>query len=314
MYARLNLILFLIASAIATIDVVWVGIGHFDLDTQGYVPIIIMLLLLLGGSVYYGSRRSEPAISATLACTAFLVGFSAASSLLNYLLLTVAGPRIDLFLASIDRSMGFNWPALMAVAARHHTLTYVLRLAYLSVLPQTAVLVLSLGWMEKIGDCYGLCLSIAAGAIVTIVIWTFFPSFGALTVFNLSPVIAAKLDLVLTADYGRELVQMLRNGPGHISVSEMRGLIGFPSFHTVWAIALMWYARNISLLRWPFILLNVLLLIATPIHGGHFLTDVLGGGIVAVGAIALADWAVAAATKSEHGVIAVSASSMVPSR
>jgi hypothetical protein len=47
----------------------------------------------------------------------------------------------------------------------------------------------------------------------------------------------------------------------------------------------MWHARDIRWLRWPALVLNIAVLIATPIQGGHHMMDVLGA--IPVAALAL---------------------------
>jgi len=41
--------------------------------------------------------------------------------------------------------------------------------------------------------------------------------------------------------------------------------------------------------RWPALILNLLVIAATPVHGGHHVIDIAGGAVVAVLAITVAD-------------------------
>jgi len=285
----LNRVLFAIAAAIVGIDAVWVIAGHFAIDVRNYALLLLLVPPLAGAAMFYSRVRREPALGATLAASAFLIVFSAGCCLLSYLALTVAGPRIDGLLAAIDHAMGFSWPALMTLAADHRLTTAILGFAYLSVMPQIVLLILVLGWQQRSADIYGLSLALSLGALIAVAVWTLFPSFGAFSVFDLPASVSAKLGLALDGEYGRDLVAMLKNGPGFISPKELRGIIGFPSYHTVQALVLIWYARHIPWLRWAALALNILVLIATPIHGGHHLIDLIGGGAVACAAILLAD-------------------------
>jgi hypothetical protein len=52
--------------------------------------------------------------------------------------------------------------------------------------------------------------------------------------------------------------------------------------------------------RWPFLALNVAVLIAVPIHGGHHLVDLFGGFAVSAVAIAIATAIVAHARRQEE--------------
>jgi membrane-associated phospholipid phosphatase len=72
----------------------------------------------------------------------------------------------------------------------------------------------------------------------------------------------------------------------------MEGLISFPSFHTANAILFIWALWPLRLLRPVILVVNVLLIASTPLAGAHYLVDLIGGAVVAVGAIWLTSWLV----------------------
>jgi membrane-associated phospholipid phosphatase len=74
------------------------------------------------------------------------------------------------------------------------------------------------------------------------------------------------------------------------ALSHMEGIVTFPSFHTVCAILLMYVFRGTRIFI-PVVWLNALLLLSTPIFGGHYLVDMVGGGVVALLAIYAANFA-----------------------
>lgn len=289
--ARLQLILFAIVAAAAGADVVWLASGHFDIDARAYSLLGLLAVALSGAGLYYAHIRTEASLGAMLIATAFLIGMSASFSVLNYLLLTVAGPRIDAPLAAIDRAMGFDWPALMTVVARHPLANAGLQLVYVSVLPQIAALVLCLGFRGLPEQIYKLCIAVAAGAAICIAAWTVAPSFGAFSVYTLPPAIAGHMALALDGHYAHELVRLLADGPGRISPEAAKGLIGFPSYHAVLALLVVWYARPVPVVCWLALAIDAVVLVATPIQGGHHLIDVLAGFVVAALAIRAADGA-----------------------
>ena len=63
---------------------------------------------------------------------------------------------------------------------------------------------------------------------------------------------------------------------------------GFPSFHTVLALISTWGAWRVRYLGSAVAVLNVLVIIAIPGDGGHFLIDIAGGVGVTMFAIAVA--------------------------
>jgi len=288
-FARLQLFLFVPVLLIGAVDAVWIGAGHFAVDVRAYAMLCALAAALAGGGLYYSHYRREEHLGAMLMATAFLIGMSVSFSILNDLLLTIARPRIDEPLAAIDRAMGVDWPAMMAWAAAHPWTNAVLQLCYISVLPQIAVVVLCLGFRSEPAGIYKLCVAVACGAGISMAVWTAAPSFGAFSVYDLPPAVSGHIALALDGRYGRQLVYLLAHGPGFISPSAAKGLIGFPSYHAVLALLVVWYARSVPVVRWLALCVNAVVLVATPIQGGHHVIDVIAGFAVAALAVWLAD-------------------------
>jgi len=58
--------------------------------------------------------------------------------------------------------------------------------------------------------------------------------------------------------------------------------IGIPAM----AMLVVWYARELSTVRWFVLALNLVVLVATPIQGGHHVVDVLAGlGVAVIGVV-----------------------------
>ncbi|HMF05680.1 MAG TPA: phosphatase PAP2 family protein [Methylocella sp.] len=68
-----------------------------------------------------------------------------------------------------------------------------------------------------------------------------------------------------------------------------RGLIGFPSFHTVMAFLTVQAAWKIPFAGLAALAGNILVLLAIPADGGHHFVDIAGGFFVALVSTALAD-------------------------
>ncbi len=263
------------------VDAIWLGMVHFAIDWRTYSIYACFAAVIAGIGLFYTTLRKDERLSAMLLGTAFLIGFSNLASLTNYFLLTVAGHRIDGLLMHIDMAMGIDWPAMIDWASRHPTINIVLFVAYATLLPQIALLVPLLGWQSSVSEIYSFCLALACATVIAVGFWTLFPSFGAISVYDLPPAVVAQTRLALDPRYAHELLQLLANGPGPITPAALKGLIGFPSFHAVLALLVTWYARGLKYIRWPAMVLNLLVLISTPIQGGHHVIDVFGGFAVA---------------------------------
>ncbi|MDE2013267.1 MAG: phosphatase PAP2 family protein [Alphaproteobacteria bacterium] len=113
------------------------------------------------------------------------------------------------------------------------------------------------------------------------------------------PAVTQHLPLALDQKYADALMALLQNGPGHIVPVNIKGLIGFPSFHTFEALLIAWYARELKRVRWAALAINLGVIVSTPIQGGHHVVDLLGGAVVAAAAIALTAPVMAAATRMQ---------------
>ena len=283
--------LILLATLLATVLVVclWTAFRRFDIAVMAYAWLAAISLALAVGSWVYQELRKDDRIAAMLFGAGFLCAFSAAFSLLNYLLLTIAGTRIDALLAQMDMSLGLDWPATMAFAADHPGMNLVLQVAYSAVFPQMAILLVCLGCFGDWRKIYPFCLSVVLAAAVTVGFWTIFPSFGSLTVYDLPQAVTARLQISVDAAYARDLLQLFAHGPERIAPDQVKGLIAFPSFHAVLAVLVAWYARSLRFVHGPILVLTAIMLVSIPIHGGHHFIDVPAGIAVALVSAMLAD-------------------------
>jgi hypothetical protein len=64
--------------------------------------------------------------------------------------------------------------------------------------------------------------------------------------------------------------------------------VTFPSFRATSAVLLASALWQVPYLRYPGLILNILILVATPLHSSHFMTDAVGSMILAAISIASA--------------------------
>ncbi len=247
------------------------------LDPIGYGKIIGLVgLLFIVGFAYRRSERSE-AIAATAISAGLFIFFAAALSLFNYLLVPNGRPTIDDGLIRIDVALGYDWPSIVAWAARHPDFNEILRATYMATLPQIALLVVVLGLTSRLRDLYSLLITVVIAGSGAVLFWGLFPSAGAEAFHELPPKVLAAVQPIVDPAYGAAIMDLIQHGTAYVSPDELRGLIGFPSFHIVLGFVATYHARTVPWLLVPYGLLNVLLLPAVLIQGGHHLVDVPAG-------------------------------------
>jgi hypothetical protein len=174
----------------------------------------------------------------------------------------------DQAMTRIDAMLGFDWAQWARFMQQHPGLEKLTTLAYLSSLIQPFVTIAVLAFAAPRRNAE-LFLATALSVVLTDVIAALVPTIGPAGMHNVQgPIVAA-----------------LRAGlPPPVPYA---AVVSFPSFHTSMAVLFTSAHRG---LRWtflPFLAVNLLLLLAVPYQGDHYLVDIVAGAIVAVVAIRL---------------------------
>ncbi|MBD8688989.1 MULTISPECIES: phosphatase PAP2 family protein [unclassified Rhizobium] len=262
---------------IALADLTLINVRGIAVDWLGYALPAFAALAMIAGGQYYRIHRGEERIALALIASGLFIIFTLVASVFNYMLLPITAAPGDVLLANVDSLFGYKWPEAVAFVAEWPAFSRTLYYVYFSSLPQLAFVVLLLGFSGKADALWHFLLTGVLGVAGCIAIWFAFPTFGPSTLFVLSPDLLSRIELGVTPQYGEELLRLSREGPTYISPANVLGLIGFPSFHTVMAcMSVVFLAR----FRWvfPFALcLNAMMVPAILVHGGHHLSDVVGG-------------------------------------
>ena len=203
--------------------------------------------------------------------------------------------RIDEALVRIDALFGYDWPTAVNWIAQYPLFAEVLRFVYVSSLPQLVIVVLILGFSQQDRQLHSFLLTGLLGALLCIGIWSLIPSTGASGSEGALQALKPGFQVMVGPEYNAEVNKMIAEGARHISPSSPLGLIGFASFHTVMACMSVYFVPRYKWLLALFVSVNLLMIPAVLIHGGHHLMDVLGGFAVFAIAVMLARKAVAQA-------------------
>jgi hypothetical protein len=261
--------------AILLIDLVWMRSVHLAFASSGLVlaaTLGLLLLALVYGHAGRSTRISDMAYYGGLcmACGSLMISMS-------YLAAYRGSALYDATLAQVDAAMGFDWLRWAAFVRAHPLFDLVLGLAYASLLPQIALTILALAHMGRQDRNKEFFWTVFVSSLATLVVFRLFPAAGPFAFYHIDLGRAVHL---------KDLLE-LRSGAVHAyPLPQLQGLIAFPSYHTVLAVLFPYVHRHRRSFL-PVLALNLLMLVSTPSHGGHYLTDVIGGLCVALGSIAL---------------------------
>jgi membrane-associated phospholipid phosphatase len=128
-----------------------------------------------------------------------------------------------------------------------------------------------------VARAYQFSLAFVLTMMLTVIISVFLPAAGAYAFLDLSPADYPHLHPVDDFDHIRHLL-LLREGRMRVlEIGQLTGIVTFPSFHAAGAILYLWALWAITWTRAIALICNVLLLMSTPIDGGHYFIDVIAG-------------------------------------
>lgn len=212
--------------------------------------------------------------------------FASLFVILSYIAASSTRPFFDAELMTIDKSLGFDWLAYIAWVNQNPLANEVLKFAYHSSF-QIPCLFLFAAFAQQSLRLYSIMLCLIFSVVIVIAISAIFPATSAFTYLHLQQDHYPNLYTLPSYAHVTDLYKMRGDGEKIIDLSNIKGIITFPSFHTSLAIILSWGFWAVSWLQVPFLLLNSVMLAAIPVTGGHYLTDMIAGAVIAFSMILL---------------------------
>jgi membrane-associated phospholipid phosphatase len=275
---RFNILMAAILVVLVPAD--YVLARHVNFNGSGHSLQVWMTALFLGAILVYCRWRPLPRLieACELAIWADLY-FDALSVLIQ-----IAGrshaPLVDPQLTAIDAHLHFAtvaWvhfvrhiPALRIALALVYAVEPLLLLAALVVLP----------FMGRADASRRYVLGIVIAAVITAAAFALWPAAGPWTTEGYR----ATRDQVQVTTY---LALLKSHAPVSLNMEDA-GIVAFPSFHTLLAVLSAVALGALRRLRWPAWILAALIILSTLTTGWHYLTDVLGGLLLAAISLAAA--------------------------
>jgi membrane-associated phospholipid phosphatase len=308
---RLDRLIWTMIALVGAIVIAATVVSDFRFEWRTFVaPGLGCLTLALAGW-FYRRWRSDPRLASGLNSTAQMIAFAAVGAPLSYLAASANLPLQDHAFDAIDRALGLDWRGLLGWMNAQSALHPLFTLPYLSFTVQATTTVLALAFSNRLLQLRTFMLAFMLSAIVCIAISAIVPAEGAWGFYRLTPsdypaIVPATRELHLPIFHG------LRDGSLRMFTGmSSEGIITFPSFHAALGIIFMVGLWPVPVLRWVGAVVNVLMIIATPVDGGHYFIDVFAGIAIAVLCLAVARRIVRAAQRDTQpaAVMAPSAAS-----
>lgn len=283
----------------------WIGIGalgavlacgvaltDFSIELTG-LAIAVGYVGLYAGFAHANARspsRRDPQVMFVLGGTAQIVLLTAVMTPLTYVAASTDFPMQDASLLAVDRALGLDWAAYVGYADAHPALASLMNCGYAMIrwpIFAIPVVLAAKGRYRRIEEfafAFGLAL------LVTTVISALVPAIGVYQQIGLDPATLKNIDPSAYLDQLRDLPPTRAGILRHLQLLNLGGIVTFPSFHAASAILYAWALWPLRWSRPIVVLVNGIMLAATPLNGGHYFVDVIAGVAIAVASIAAAQW------------------------
>lgn len=236
-------------------------------------------LVLLGLIASRGVNGQPDAASAFVEYAGLLAFVSLLGVIATYPVAFFSRHFSDPMLESIDQALRFNWVAWYEVVAAHRFLQLLERAFYDSVFVTPLVIAATFAWSRQRSRAHLLIASYWLAVVVTLLLFALFPAKGPLAM-SWHGAIPYMPESALDQ---ATIIEALKQHRLHeVRLDALHGLVGAPSFHTTAAMLFIIAAWPIERLRWPVLLVNLLMLASIPVEGTHYLADMIAGIAVAL--------------------------------
>lgn len=290
-----------VTALFAVIDAAWLPFSSVRLDPRNFTHIakitaVLLAAHLVGKFVLHRVRNDSGRRAGVLRWIAkrliVLVGvfglfmpLGFASAVFMYLASATDAPLIDGSIVALDAAMGFDWLAFLSATNSSPLVAAALVIAYHSITPQIVLLFMIYSAAQRTDRLLEFVALLAVSSVFTAAIMATFPTAGAYAYFQPS---AEAFD-AFTSKAGMwhysELLRLRSGADFNLFVAEAEGLVTFPSYHTAVGIMVVYSLRQIRFIAIPVAILNATMIVSTLPEGGHHLSDVIAGALVAVTSI-----------------------------
>jgi membrane-associated phospholipid phosphatase len=273
--------------------------------------------LMIGGICLLGlcfawclRQRGLAGIATLIEAHILLYLISLTGTVMTFIAATNHNPYADASLATVDRVMlpGLDWPRAMLAFSTSGLPVRLAEWIYNSIVWQPQILIGTLILLSQGRRVWHFMQSLIVSLCLVVPIFALYPARGGYDYFGIAE---NQVPAIHSHSLWHQplLLDSLRHGTlGTISLGSLDGIVNYPSFHANAAVLLACAFWHIRLLRWPFLFLNLLMLASAIPMGGHYVIDLVAGGLAAGASLPITSWLMNLADKASapplaHGIM-----------
>jgi hypothetical protein len=296
----------LVAIVAALHALVWALMGATTLrvDPDRWISFLgICAIMAAAGFIALSILRME-LLGSILLLLALGYAVGRAAIMLTYVVYDLGRdiPPWDAVAARADAALGFHWPDMLAWFNANPAISDLLAACHQAFLPQPPIVLIVMALAARVREAQVALLAGVVGLLITLALVLFMPVYGAYSFFGLTAAQHPNIELVSAALTMPERA-LARTGVGiDIDPRGLMDVITLPDFQALLAVVCGWAWWFVPYLRWPGMTINAGMLAATPLHGSHYLVDVIVGVALAVVSIVVASRLLARFETRRHAI------------
>jgi len=262
-------------------------VTNFSIEQSGLM-VAVGYVGIYGGFAHANAHsrvRRDPQVMFVLGGTAQIVLITAVMAPLTYVAAAINLPMQDSNLLAADRALGLDWAAYVRFVDAHAALASWINSGYAMIRWPIFAIPVILTAVRRYRRIEEFTFAFGAALAATTIISALVPAIGVYQEIGLDPASLKHINVNAYLDQLRDL-PLTRDGVlRHLNLMGLGGIVTFPSFHAASAVLYAWALWPLRWWRPIIVLINGLMLAATPIDGGHYFVDLIAGVAVAIAAI-----------------------------
>jgi len=285
--APLVLCLAIVLGGSATLGAIIVAAAGMRLEPAGFGRFVV-LAATMGGLAFWCRTRD---LDRRFGAAAAIVGAATLSLMICGVIanagLRLGAPLVDPRLAAADAALGFDSGEIIRAVAARPALTQLLAVLYNS---SGVAVVALIGWAlvrQSVAKAWELATTAIMAMQLVALASPAFPALGAMRHFALESLQGHGLPTGAGVYQWAAFEHFHRGGDNLLRLSDMGGVVAFPSFHTVLALLI---TQALAGTRWwlPATLWTAGIILAAIPMGGHYVIDLAAGFAVWLAAASIA--------------------------
>lgn len=289
---RFNRLVWWLLLPMSVADILWMLATGLRFDPQSYAQDLAYIGLCGLVGWYYRFLRGDYYIWMLTQIVQQILCLKIVGFIFTYVTSTANFPYAEEAMARADGWLGFDWAGYVHWVEARGWLLWGLNDCYASLDAQLGLMLAALFLSGRLWRLQQVVFASAVALVVATLCAMCLPVQNAYVHYAFPPDAHHLLVGLMHRLHAHEsmILEALRHHTFDLLKNDKDpgGLINFPSYHTVMGLLFLYAFWPLRWLRFLAIMLNLGLILSTPVIGGHYIVDVVAGGLVGMASLMLA--------------------------